>query len=129
MRPWFFLAAFAFVLAGLGASSRGDKAPAAPEQPISPAGFAQIRVGMTEGQVSDVLRGPPGHYNDSDVIPRYEDRSLCELVGKGHVKEWHGNQWWIGVSFDENGLVRGKAINPCVPAPLSLWENIVLWFY
>jgi hypothetical protein len=84
---------------------------------------------MTEAEVIHVLGPPPGHYNDSDVIPLFEDRSLCELFGKGQIKEWHGNQWWIGVSFDETGLVRGKTINPCAPAPRSLWENIVLWFY
>jgi hypothetical protein len=128
MRLWFLLAAFAFMLVGLGASSGGDKEPAQ-EQPISPAGFAQIAIGMTESEVSKALGGPPGHYNDSDVIPCSEDRSVCELIGKGNWKEWRGNRWWIGISFDENGHVRGKTINYCVPAPQTLWENVALWFY
>jgi hypothetical protein len=95
--------------------------------PVSPARFAQIRVGMTAAEVAAILGGPPGYYNDRDIAPVVTDGAVYELIKAGEPKEWRGNRWWILVFFDDQGRVRGKSLNPCIAWPDTFWGRINSW--
>jgi hypothetical protein len=93
-------------------------------EPISPAKYKNIRLGMSEVEVEAVVGLPAGDYHTFQLdgsgctnslpwaYPVMENGIPCEELGKDSqetaskgttVKNWWGDNYSISVAFDENG--------------------------
>jgi hypothetical protein len=74
--------------------------------------FQQIRCGMTEREVEEVLGCPPGNYARLGPHPNPVDRP--PEVSRGTGKVWVNDMIWIVVIFDNQGKVKRKGWAPVI---------------
>src|SRR5947207_2256469 len=72
--------------------------------PINPATFERIQVGMTLEEVQAVLGKPPGYYRtDREPFPKGFPTRALKPIYPGTPKFWVGNSYEIIVWFNEEG--------------------------
>jgi len=80
--------------------------------PITPQNVARIRVGMTQPEVEDILRGPPGNAPPGIGVPAGY-LPVKDVSGKptGDTQgTWVGDEYAVEVLFDGQGRVRSRAV-------------------
>jgi outer membrane protein assembly factor BamE (lipoprotein component of BamABCDE complex) len=77
---------------------------------IDRAAYDRIEPGMTQAQVEAVLGGPPGDYGARDLEDYVQTGGAGQLPGVGRVAHWLGKTAFVGVEFDDRGVVTGKEL-------------------
>jgi hypothetical protein len=90
--------------------------------PISRTVFQQLRLGMTEVEVNDLLGIPPGDYTSGPAWSVLDPQPSI-LVGKvpfivAKTEFWSDDQTGISVSYDNSGKLVGAATWPISRRPI-----------
>jgi outer membrane protein assembly factor BamE (lipoprotein component of BamABCDE complex) len=74
------------------------------------AAYDRIEPGMTQAQVEAILGGPPGDYGARDLEDYVQTGGAGQLPGVGRVEHWLGKTAFVGVEFDDQGIVTAKEL-------------------
>jgi hypothetical protein len=95
-----------------------------PSHPICERSFRQIRPGMSQETVEQLLGGPPGDYRTE--IP-FENIEFVNRDGEERV--WKSDYGSIYVWFDESSIVlSAEFIDPLAP-PDTVVRRVLEWFW
>jgi hypothetical protein len=107
---------------------------------INQDGFDQITVGMTQQEVEETLRRPPGNYTER--LDRYDDlakvtdamywANLWEVPHRWQTlprrEVWQSDNGVVLVGFDDNGKVREKYFSDIGLTHERTWRERAGWF-
>jgi hypothetical protein len=122
-------------------------------EPISPAGYERVRLGMTAVEVETALGLPAGDYYTrhprlginsgpfvtvlsesgipSDDLPDYGSGRTRDGRREVALRVWCGNTYCIWVAFDEGGVAVGRYLHqvkhPRDPLPAVLLDDFRVW--
>lgn len=94
---------------------------------INQASFDLIQEGMTEAEVVQILRGPPGDYGPGEELPLV----TVEISDRTTYRRWSADDFSINVAFDQGGRVFAKwpgTSTKRIAVPESLLGKLRRWY-
>src|SRR5262249_8621245 len=95
--------------------------------PVNPATYERVLLGMEFHEVEPVVGVPPGNWNDwrPDSFVMLAEQGTLDRFAR--FEQWWGNSYVIAATFDRDGRLQWKRLYKSVPGKPTVIERFRAW--